>query len=385
MKKRILCGLMSVIVLLTSGCSLTSNKSNIKEGAKGIQALSKKELSLEQMYVKNNKKYYQLLSTFDSRIESSSIPNKDRMVFLGDDDILVPTLYSDDTLLFYTSNAIPTEYMFERFEDNGYTIGVFKLTKPEKSKYFEFENALENIVYESSFNDLMKDFEDGEKFILRKVDGKDVSPSVLTLGATIKNLEYNKSYDIEYYLGSQCHKDKVKADIHSFTSVEAFPSTDYELTDKSVVEVRLPANLKNGYYLINSTYFVRYCSNKREEGIKDINFNENIDYSSVLSEEVMAEMEKNKREENQIEIDDETENDTMIDNSEEEMLGAAAMLFLLMGAGSQDNPSLSEEMKKNESELLKDKKTQENLYLKDINEKDVEQFVKKNYKEKGEK
>lgn len=274
MRKRII--ISTILVLFTlalSGCSLTSEKlkeeeKKVDEGPK-LEKYTREQLSLGNMYIKNSDDYYKALTEFDCRLNDNSVPSLDRKLFLSDNDILVPTLYNDDTLLYYTSEEIPASYQFEYFSDEGYTIGLFNIipSSTVASKYF-FSNSLDYVIYGSDFNNAMLNFEDNAEFILSKFNGKEIQDSQLTQSGTIKDLIYGKTYPVEYYLGSQYYKNDVKADIHAFISSKLFTSERFKLTEDSVLKIT-PPDLPNGYYLINNSFLIKKYNGKRADGIAE--------------------------------------------------------------------------------------------------------------------
>lgn len=274
MKKKIIISTILVLfTLVLSGCSLTSEKlkeeeKKVYEGPK-LEKYTREQLALGNMYIKNGDDYYKALTEFDCRLDDNNVPSLNRKLFLSDNDILVPTLYNDDILLYYTSEEIPASYQFEYFSDEGYTIGLFNIIPSSTitSKYF-FSNSLDYVIYGSDFNNAMLNFEDNAKFILSKFNGKEIQNSQLTQSGTIKDLIYGKTYSVEYYLGSQYYKNDVKADIHAFISSKLFTSEKFKLTEDSVLKIT-PPNLPNGYYLINNAFLIKRYNGKRTDGIAE--------------------------------------------------------------------------------------------------------------------
>ena len=273
-KKTITLLFLFLIVLCFTGCSgLTSKKLEEKETIEkeeiGLPKYTREQLELGNIYIKNGDNYYKALTEFDSRLEGNGIYNKDRKIFLTDNDILVPTLYNNDTLIYYSDQNVLGEYNFEYFNDEGYTIGLFDIfpSTDISSKYI-FKNSLDNIIYGSDFNNLMVNFGEDTVFFLSKFNGKEITSIPLTRSGTISGLTYGKTYSIEYYLGTQYYKNKVKADIHAFVSTDNFTTKKVTLTEESFLEI-IPPDLDNGYYLIDSTYLIKRYNGNRADGIAE--------------------------------------------------------------------------------------------------------------------
>ena len=277
MKKYIITIIIASLVL--TGCSLTSEK--IEEEQKQektnntelkLLPVSEKEIELDQMYVKTGDEYYKTMTDFDYYFDNSEKPSNDRHIFLKDNDVLVPTLFKDDVLIYNTTSLIPEKFELERFEDVGYSFGMFGLDMIYLNK-IQLRYDDDHIVYGTSFAKLFEGYEDDTIFLLDKLNGKKIDSSFITRSGTIKDLTYGKEYELEYYLGSNYIKQKAIADVHIFTSFEVYNTSDFKFNTDSKLKINMPKELPSGYYLINGQYFIRYCNRLRKEGIKDVNFN----------------------------------------------------------------------------------------------------------------
>lgn len=274
--KRILSGSLAAIMIL-SLAALAGCGRNEEEIVYELTPVTEEELETGCYYVKSGDQYYKMPDTtgrasFDGDSLVAKEASSDRTLMFGQDDVFIPTLYKDDMLIYVTKEAIPTSFTWERYEDDGYTIGVAGLSENEAGRYTTSKTAT-TVKADSSFGQALADVADEETIIIDKVDNTSVSNANISTGGSITGLTYGTEYTVDTYVGSEYIEAKATADTHVFTSFELYETSTYDFAQANYIVLTVPSYLRSGYYLINGTGFVKYANATREEGIAGINFN----------------------------------------------------------------------------------------------------------------
>ena len=98
-----------------------------------LTPINAENLQENMFYVKNGDDFYPIHMGETNVNEENLIAkeaNPDRIVSFTKDDSLIPTMYKDDTMIYYTKQSVPG-FTWERFSDKGYTIGLYNLKVAE--------------------------------------------------------------------------------------------------------------------------------------------------------------------------------------------------------------------------------------------------------------
>lgn len=204
-----------------------------------------------------------------------------------DEDI--PTLHAGDKLLYVSSTNVPYEGIeWERFADYGYTIGVANM-KGDTSGHYYITNddgeSFDGYVFgDSDTNQLNENFSSASTLFLDKIGGSDVRENSISDGGTILNLKKDKEYVCEWYTGTIYQDFKMKANIHTFGSLETFTTYDYEFLHSNCIEIVIPDWFKTGYYYIAGTGLFRYVSEEDEDLYNGNAYDENVNWNDPIKQ-----------------------------------------------------------------------------------------------------
>ena len=181
------------------------------------------------------------------------------------EDERIPTVTKGDCLLYVSKDSVPDSIVFERFADYGYTIGVSGLSADEGGHYYLTYADVEEDDYKhyidmNSDAGQLAELSPVPRLYLDKAGDVKVDKDSVSDGGTVLGLTKGKTYVCEFYTGTYYQDFALKADIHSFVSMERFVSHDYEFMHSSFIRVPVPDYLKSGYYFVNGAGLFRYVA-----------------------------------------------------------------------------------------------------------------------------
>ena len=248
--------------------------------------------------------------------ETTSTPSNDRIIWFNGDEDNIPTLYSGDKLVYYTTSELTETFYFERFESFGYTVGLCQLEETVSKRYSvstdpedlnTYPNSDADVILESSNDSVIIDTVGGTPLRASDEDNnksddsidttnqntyiptgssKDTSSMVSRIG-TINNLIQDSKYILEIYTGTESldmNQDIIlTANILALGSMESFTSHDYEFTGTvGIIEITLPEWMESGYYLINGQGLFKYINSSEKTDDVDLNIHTSNDYITEL-------------------------------------------------------------------------------------------------------
>lgn len=246
-----------------------------------LKPLDVSQLQGGQFYVRTGNIYYGLIrGQFRSTIEKDSIiPEKanpeTRYTMFGENDQQIPTLYKDGELIYKSNEPqLPSEFVFERFKDQGWSIGIRGITKAEGfGKYHTIVNAH---TYREGSSISQLNAPAGGEVIIDKVNGTPLSENNVSEAGTITGLTKGQSYSVDAYTGTTYIGMEALADTHMLSSYEIYKISDYSLDPNNYVVIKIPDYLQSGYYMINGMGLIRYINRSISEG--DVGVDLNIPY-----------------------------------------------------------------------------------------------------------
>jgi len=293
MRKIIIACIFSIFAL--TGCSSNIfNYSSEEEVINEVKPIKESELTMENLYVKNDEGYLPSATKMYINFNkvATSADSSRLIYFLDGEDVLIPTMYKNDKLLFYTSQTLPTTFYFERFEDDGYSLGAMQLGINAANKCIAEANTktfIEDSMFGKNVNKLVKFGTNQAKdttIIINKVNGTPITFNSLSIGGTLTGFIYGNTYNVEYYIGSLKVEEDIVADTHFFTSFEMEETSKFELED-NFVKFDM-SNCVSGYYFVNGYGFIRYVDQERGVDISKINFNTPRTENSYINIETTA-------------------------------------------------------------------------------------------------
>lgn len=220
--------------------------------------------------------------------ETEEFTEHPRSIWVDEEtDQRIPTLKKGDRLLYVSEKDVPEKIILERFADYGYTIGVSNLIgDPGEHYYILYADAKED-DYKYSI-DMKSDaaqiaqFDLITRLYLDKVGDLKVRNDTVSAGGTVMGLEKEKAYVCEFYTGTFYQDFLLKADIHSFGSMERFVSYDFEFLHSNCIAIEIPEYCKSGYYFVNGAGLFRYVSEEDEAVYNGEPYDGNIEWNEPI-------------------------------------------------------------------------------------------------------
>lgn len=184
--------------------------------------------------------------------------------FTSENDSTIPTFYAGDELIYISDTNIPFEGInWERFAEEGYTIGVSNLVA-DKSDHFHIpyddKEGYEGYLYANSDGNQVSELTNVTNLFLDKVGDSLVRSNTVTDGGTVKGLKKDKSYICTFYTGSFYQDYRMTANVHAFGHLEEFTTYYYNFLHSNCITIEIPTWFKSGYYYVNGIGFFRYVS-----------------------------------------------------------------------------------------------------------------------------
>lgn len=277
-KKSLCCMLFAAFSIALSGCGKKEGPEPVDEV---LSAVTMAELQPGHFYVKTGDSFYllpiedrnydatkEIFSTDDTQ-NGMINPDETRLVNFTRKDLAVPTLYKNDQLVYISDGSIST-FVWERFKDYGYSIGLsgLKLAGSGKIKSQEATVAAVGSTAEAAIAAL--DIPEGADITIDKINGTTLSSQYINDGGIITGMSRDAAANMDLYIGTQHVPVSISADTKYFKSFELYATDKYALSTDGYAIVEIPSYLRSGYYLINETGFVKYLNVDRgvdESGI----------------------------------------------------------------------------------------------------------------------
>jgi hypothetical protein len=240
------------------------------------------ELEDGKYYILHEGKYYPLYndeeSTFNNE-KTADAASDSRSMFFNDDWEKIPTMYTGDSLIFYTTDKLTEAVTFERFEDLGYSVGMCNLKRMDSGRYaFDAINTSDSPNSNININsDAARLFDlEASQVIIDNIGGAQLRSGNISRGGSIVGLSKDKLYSTDLYVGSKLKNYILKADTRILTSMERFTINDYAFLRSKILEVYVPDYFNSGYYKVNSDGLFRYVRGKAYTEMTDFNVPNNI-------------------------------------------------------------------------------------------------------------
>ena len=274
MKGRVIAACLAASICLSAcGNPLSGLKKEEKEqDSYELTPINAENLQENMFYVKNGDDFYPIHMGETNVNEENLIAkeaNPDRIVSFTKDDSLIPTMYKDDTMIYYTKQSVPG-FTWERFSDKGYTIGLYNLKVAESGK-IQFVIGESKTDHGSASYAGLSQLELGDSvIIIDKIAGQSITADRLTECGSVSGLKPDEMANIDLYIGTQHHVIESMVDTHVLSSMELYQTNEYNLLPEGYASVKIPEYFLSGYYLLNGIGVVRYVANNRSEGIANV-------------------------------------------------------------------------------------------------------------------
>lgn len=216
----------------------------------------------------------------------STSPSNNRILWYKEDFNKIPTMYKGDSLILYATGELSEEFILERFEDFGYSIGVrgmlvsvsgrFKI--PTQETYITYPggdteqiSTLTNarVIFESLGGQQLRYNEETQE-----TEGElenTENDALLTRVGTIQNLVKGNNYSAQIFDGTVEYDYDFVADVRILGSMEVSKSNNFSFEDETIINVPVPDDYNSGYYMINGNGLFRY--------VNDTSFNDFTDFN----------------------------------------------------------------------------------------------------------
>lgn len=268
MKKRLIAAVLIMSMALT-GCSLFE-----KEEPEQMQYYNLEDID-EGLFIYTKDKcvvpYENIQANFTLGSDGTGT---DRNIWLKDNHYMIPTLYADSELLFF-SNKTPYQKTFvvEQFMDAGYTLGFASVAgfgSEEEIKENDTPRYSlvigENICDNSSAAEVFDGAEKNQMILLHSINGEPLIDANFNNCGAFVGLEKDKSYKIGLYIGTKYNETDIVADSNLLYSVDNFEIDIKEVTKDGYVKLNFPKNLPDGYYTIDGGLFYYSSATSDMEG-----------------------------------------------------------------------------------------------------------------------
>lgn len=170
-----------------------------------------------------------------------------RIIYSYEDNKVIPTLYADDKLVYFTTDSIPSNFGVEKFRDVGYTFGLYGISKSSGGEYtFTEADFIPDSTIEQSFNGYISN---NDIATILTVDGKAVDVDNFSVAGTYKCDKKDQKVKIAFMKGTFYSEVEAFADEHVWYSAETSNVLSYETTKNGFIVLQLPDGLNNGDFI----------------------------------------------------------------------------------------------------------------------------------------
>ncbi|MCR5337542.1 MAG: hypothetical protein K6E75_03195 [Lachnospiraceae bacterium] len=299
-------GILATALILT-GCSLPT-----LEGSRKIQPDSFQnvyDLTDDLVYVWKDKGYGSLEKDLSktrtgreafftapkgtisfTRHETDDLGQEPRNIWFEDAaDKSIPTVTRKDALLYVSKTDIPKEIIFERFYDNGYSIGIAGMQEDKGGHFYipyaeDREDDYQYYIDPESGASVLAGFDGIERLYLDRAGDEPVSSENVSAGGCVTGLIKDKTYDCQFYTGTFYQDFTLTANVRTFTSLERFESYEYSFLHANCISLKLPEYLKSGYYMVLGKGLIRYVAPEDEEKYSGQEYDTVIDWNDPIKQ-----------------------------------------------------------------------------------------------------
>ena len=288
-----LASLLALTALTATGCK-KKEEAPAAPTEQALTAVSVNDLQAGSYYVKNSGDFYELplegvsfdmskqVESTDNTLNGMTRPEENRIVDFVYKDGAIPTMYKNDQLVFKSTGNVPS-FTWERFLDQGYSLGVYGLSANSAGKVqFSQDSSgceAESSVVKSLLAQQEAGYDISNGFVIDKVNGTAITKDNLRTGGIIAGLTKDAIANCDAYIGTTLVSISATADTQIFTSFELYTTDDYSNSPDGYAIVTIPDYLKSGYYLINNAGLVKYYDVERGGSTTDIDMTEPYYYT----------------------------------------------------------------------------------------------------------
>ena len=279
-KYKFLCLLLAFISIMITGCEMEIIED--KNAKYTLTPTDKEDLVADKYYVKDGTKFYEV---YEPDMSNQSVGlNDDKCAWFTKDENLVPNYYNNEYLAQSSRQVkMADETTLERYEDVGYSFAIHGAEFRDGYICFNYRN---NVITDTEAADVFQD-DSINDIMIESINGIPVTADLLNEAGIITGLEKDQEYDITYYLGTYYNTGKIKADTHFLRCFEVYTVSDRTITKNGYISLKVPPDLKSGYYRLGNSGFFRYLDYvKGEQELVSTDYNE--PYYDTKEEQITA-------------------------------------------------------------------------------------------------
>ena len=271
---------VGVTLLSLSGCSLFDRKASVSTSGVKIET-NVNNLEDGAYYTYNGKEYGKLYlgdrsfkETTSGSLSTSTKGNPERVIWLKNDANNIPVLRRGGKIVYHSSSKLVTTLNVERYYDLGYSIGIAKLKQNMKTERYSLDirdTAL--TVDPNSDAKKLQDITANGQIVIDSIGDTPLRSGNVSTSGTVIGLEKNKTYAVNAYLGTNLHRNNIKADVQVLASSEGHHIDKFDFSGDKTVEFKFPSYYNSGYYLINGFGLVRYIADDKVKDDDKIDMN----------------------------------------------------------------------------------------------------------------
>lgn len=277
-----------IMIVLIAACSMfaTGCEQEIfqdKDAKYKMKAVEDDELETDTYYVKEGTKFYQVYEL--SQSHGGSDLDVTKCAWALNDEQMLPAYYANELIAYASGRAEMEPLRLERYKDCGFSIGVHGAVFEDG--YISFQassNTVKKTSAKTAFENNRSNY-----ILLESINGEPVSESMLNEAGIITGMEKDGVYEITYYAGTYYGTVTVTADTHFFQSYEMYMLDEFNMTKNGYIAIKMPEDLKCGYYNINGEGFFKYFDFKKAEAgslTQDTDYN--IAYYESEEDQILA-------------------------------------------------------------------------------------------------
>ena len=280
-------------MMLLSGCSVFTREEVTQRLPVAPRVIySARELSDNVLYIKHTDEngtcyyapYYTGDRTFSSSDGGPGSPN--RVIFMHEDINAIPTMYKNDELVYRSNSSIWTGGVsFERFRDNGISLGFCNIYRGENGQYILDTSSNKYFSYYSDAYRLLN-LGSNDTVVYSIGGATDIPASNFGSSGQLLNLEEGKQYQCILYVGTNQYRYNVSCDTRYLVSMEGDVVTDYTYIDNNLVRINIPEYFNSGYYDVGGFGLIRYINGTTYNEMTDLSipnaYEENINVHQLF-------------------------------------------------------------------------------------------------------
>lgn len=269
----------AIDALFLSGCDVELFED--KNARYQPKAVERGSLLDDKYYVKDGTKFYLVHKAGMSSEGQELDASKSAWTTL--DDTLIPNYYCNELLARSEPEVDMDAVLLERYRDCGYCPGIYGASY--ENGYIELQVSGNIVPKTSAYEGLYNKYSDHIK--IESINGQMVSEEMVNEAGVITGMEKDAYYDVSFYAGTYYGSCRIKADTHFFQSYEIYSISDLAMTKNGYLSLRLPGDLKSGYYRIDGKGFFRYLDfRKGDAELSEVDYN--IPYYESEEEQIAA-------------------------------------------------------------------------------------------------